>query len=153
PWPHSSPIAAAPLAGAGHCFAEVPYCLRGVFASYWDSRGGLYNMGFPITPEVEETINGTKYVVQYTQRARMEYHPEHQGTQYVVLLGLLGNVLADPRHNEPPFRPAPQNPGANFTWFRETQHNVGVPLIDYWRDSGGLQVFGYPRSEAFNEQN
>jgi hypothetical protein len=155
PWQHDKPVAAAPLPGAGHCFAEVQYCLRGVFADYWDSRGGLYNMGFPITPEVEETINGTKYVVQYTQRARMEYHPEHAGTPYVVLLGLLGNVLSDPRHNEPPFMPtgAHANPGTDTIWFPLTQHNIGPPFLAYWNGNGGLPIFGYPRSEAFNEQN
>jgi hypothetical protein len=155
PWLHESPATAAPLPGAGLCFAEVQYCLRGVFASYWDSRGGLYNMGFPITPEVQETINGTKYTVQYTQRARMEYHPEYQGTPYVVLLGLLGNALADPRQNEPPFVPRPPSttPGSGTVWFRETGHNLAPPFLNYWNANGGLQVFGYPRSEAFDEPN
>jgi hypothetical protein len=153
PWLHDAPVAAAPLPGAGHCFAEVSYCLRGVFATYWDSRGGLNSMGFPITPEVEETINGQKYTVQYTQRARMEYHPEHQGTPYVVLLGLLGNTLADPRQNEEPFLPASASPTANFQWFSQTRHSVGPPFSTYWTSNGGLPVFGYPRSEAFNESN
>ena len=155
PWMHDSPPAAAPLPGAGLCFDEVQYCLRGVFASYWDAKGGLYNMGFPITPEVEENINGTKYVVQYTQRARMEYHPENEGTPYVVLLGLLGNTLADPRQNEPAFVPRPPSatPAAGTIWFRETGHNLGSPFLNYWNANGGLQVFGYPRSEAFDERN
>lgn len=155
PWLHEKPAAAAPLQGAGLCFDEVQYCLRGVFASYWDSRGGLYNMGYPITPEIEETINGTKYTVQYTQRARMEYHPEHQGTQYVVLLGLLGNSLADPRQHEAPFMPTPPPPRPNsgVVWFPETSHSLAPPFLNYWNTNGGLQVFGYPRSEAFDEAN
>jgi hypothetical protein len=112
-------------------------------------------MGFPFTPEVQETINGTKYTVQYTQRARMEYHPEYQGTPYVVLLGLLGNTLADPRQNEPPFMPRPPSttPGSGTVWFRETGHNLAPPFLNYWNANGGLQVFGYPRSEAFDEAN
>jgi hypothetical protein len=31
--------------------------------------------------------------VQYFQRARFEYHPEHAGTPYEVQLGLLGDQL------------------------------------------------------------
>jgi hypothetical protein len=155
PWEHNSPRAAEPLKGAGVCFDEVKYCLRGDFATYWHERGGLYNMGYPITPEVEESIGGTTYVVQYTQRARMEYHPEYQGTPYVVELGLLGDVLSDPRANEPPFRPAPAhtNPGSGIVWFSQTQHNLGPPFYAYWNANGGLPIFGYPRSEAFQEVN
>jgi hypothetical protein len=28
--------------------------------------------------------------VQYFERNRLEYHPEHKGTEFEVLLGLLG---------------------------------------------------------------
>ena len=34
--------------------------------------------------------NGQSYLVQYFERARFEYHPEHANTPYVILLGLLG---------------------------------------------------------------
>ncbi len=129
PWEHNNPRAAEPLKGAGLCFDEVEYCLRGDFATYWHERGGLYSMGFPITPEVEESIGGTMYVVQYTQRARMEYHPEYQGTPYVVELGLLGDVLSDPRANEPPFRPAPAhtNPGLGICGSRKPSTTSAHP--------------------------
>jgi len=155
PWLHSNPHPAEPLQGAGICFDEVQYCLRGDFATYWHEHGGLYNMGYPITPEVTENIYGTDYVVQYTQRARMEYHPEYKGTPYVVLLGLLGDTLSDPRQNEPPFKPTapPDHPAAGTEWFAPTRHNLGPPLYAYWNANGGLPIFGYPRSEAFNEVN
>jgi hypothetical protein len=152
PWPHSTPAAAAPLVGAGHCFAEVPYCLRGVFAAYWDTHGGLDSLGYPITTEVKENINGTEYTVQYTQRARMEYHPENQ-PPHDVLLGLLGNTLVEPRLNEVPFRPTPPINQPGYQYFGVTQHNVGPPFLQYWNANGGLPVFGLPRSEGFQESN
>ena len=31
--------------------------------------------------------------MQYFERARLEYHPEHQGTEFVVLLGLMGREV------------------------------------------------------------
>ncbi|MEO7909225.1 MAG: VanW family protein, partial [Roseiflexaceae bacterium] len=39
-------------------------------------------------------INGRPYIVQYFERARFEYHPEHARTPYQVLLGQLGDEYA-----------------------------------------------------------
>ena len=150
PWPHDTPGAASPLPGAGICFKEVPYCLRGMFASYWRSHGGLDSLGYPVTPEVQENIGGKQYTVQYTQRARLEYHPENSAPNN-VLLGLLGNSLAEPRVEEPPFQPAAQSAQAGYAYFAPTRHNVGPPFLAYWNANGGLPVLGLPRSEAFTE--
>ncbi len=152
PWSHTKPSAATPLPGAGRCFAEVPNCLRGVFASYWAQKGGLDLFGYPITPEVQETIGGKSYLVQYTQRARFEYHPENKAPND-VLLGLLGNTLSEPRQKEDPFKPKPPGFTPSAEWFQETQHNVRPPFLDYWNKNGGLPVFGFPKSEAFDEKN
>ena len=156
-WTHDNPAQTDPLPGAGICFAETQYCLRGAFAQYWQAHGGLDSLGFPITPEITETQTAdsgtTQRVVQYTQRARLELHPEFKGTQYEVLLGLLGNSLAEPRLNEGPFRPKPASAAPGTQWFAETQHNLAPPLLTYWTQNGGIDVFGYPRSEQFNEQN
>jgi hypothetical protein len=152
PWPHPDPIASQVLNGPGRCFAEVAYCLRGEFAAYWAAHGGLEQFGFPITPEVIEHQGDKTFIVQYTQRARFEYHPEN-APPYDVLLGLLGNTLADPRAGEGPFQPKPEIKSFDVRWFRETQHNVGPPFLAYWTEHGGLPVFGLPRSEAFEEPN
>ena len=158
PWPHDQPLAAFPLPGGGRCFDAVPNCLRGVFAAYWAAHGGLEQFGYPITPEIREDIGVRQCrvtsegpedcLVQYTQRARLEWHPEFRGTEYEVLLGLLGNTLANPRRDEAPFRPAPAAAGA--TWFRGTEHNIAPPFLAYWQANGGLPVLGLPRSEAFD---
>ncbi len=152
PWIQASPAAAPPLPGAGRCFAEVPSCLRGVFARYWAQHGGLAQFGFPITPEVTEGQGGKTYTVQYTQRARFEYHPENKPPAD-VLLGLLGNSLADVRQNDAPFQPAPKVVSFDVSWFPQTRHNLGPPFLAYWNGHGGLPIFGLPRSEAFDEVN
>jgi hypothetical protein len=155
PWPANDkgPAAAAPLPGAGRCFAEVPYCLRGAFLRFWERNGGLDVLGLPITTEVVEKFGDTELRVQYTQRARLEEHREFGGTANEVLLGLLGNALADPRAAEAPFKPVPASAAPGTQWFPETQHNVAPPILPYWQNAGGLRVYGLPRSEAFNEAN
>jgi spore germination protein len=89
---------------------EEPDCLYfeatgqnacGAFLDYWESHGlnfgdqgisyreSLALFGYPISDEFTDPETGR--TVQYFERARFEYHPEHAGTQHEVLLGLLGN--------------------------------------------------------------
>lgn len=155
PWIHSKegPTTAPPLSGEGLCFADVPYCLRGEFYAFWKSHGGLDSLGLPITTEVYEKLGDKTYRVQYTERARLEEHPEFMGTASEVLLGLLGNELADDRITEAPFNSMPDTNKAGARFFAETGHLLDAPFLAYWTGSGGLPVYGFPRSEAFQEKN
>jgi hypothetical protein len=49
---------------------------------------GWPQYGYPISEEFYEVSpdDGGTYVVQYFERARFEWHPEHSGTPYEVLL-------------------------------------------------------------------
>jgi spore germination protein YaaH len=89
-----APVAHAAL-GEGLYFPETGRMLGGGFRSYWEQNGGLMQFGLPITDEFDERNpdDGQVYTVQYFERARFEYHPEHQGTPYEVLLGLLGRQM------------------------------------------------------------
>ncbi|HEY8601374.1 MAG TPA: hypothetical protein VIL85_23305, partial [Thermomicrobiales bacterium] len=66
--------------------------VRGPFLAYWRAHGGLAQQGLPLSDEFEEinAIDGKRYRVQYFERARFEYHPEHAGTPHEILLGQLG---------------------------------------------------------------
>src|ERR671922_1884937 len=80
---------AAPLGGDAVYFVETGHNVRGGFLAYFNRAGGLDQFGFPRTEEfVEDGLT-----VQYFQRARFEFHPEHAGTPYEVELGLLGDQL------------------------------------------------------------
>jgi hypothetical protein len=73
-------------------FAETGYYMCGGFRAYWERNGGLARFGFPITDQINETINGQTYTVQYFERRRMEFHPENR-PPFDILLGLLGNEV------------------------------------------------------------
>jgi hypothetical protein len=70
-------------------FPETRHTLSNQFLTYWQSHGGLAQFGYPISEPVEE--NGV--LAQYFQRNRFELHPENTGTDFEVLLGLLGRDL------------------------------------------------------------
>lgn len=77
-------------------FNATGHTLGGVFSEFWLHNGQLSVFGLPISEEFSEvnSINGQPYLVQYFERARFEYHPEHAGTPYQVLLGQLGDEYA-----------------------------------------------------------
>jgi hypothetical protein len=134
-------------------YFEVPgHTLMGGFRDYWNASGGLQQFGYPITEEFQETspTDGKAYVVQYFERARFEWHPENR-PPYDVLLGLLGRTITKGRENEPPFHPTRPRIEPGYVYFQPNGHNMAPEFAQYWRQHGGLPVYGYPISEAFME--
>jgi N-acetyl-anhydromuramyl-L-alanine amidase AmpD len=95
---HAPDPPAAPLPGQSY-FPQTGHNLGGVFRDYWNTHGGLFVSGYPISEAFTEVnpSDGRTYTVQYFERARYEYHPEYAGTPYVVLLGLLGDWVLQQR--------------------------------------------------------
>ncbi|MGH9176787.1 MAG: cellulase family glycosylhydrolase, partial [Vicinamibacterales bacterium] len=132
-------------------FPETGHHLSDQLLTAWRSTG-LMIFGYPISEPMLE--NGR--VVQYFERARLEYWPEHTGTQWVVQGSLLGNWAAEKRRHEPAFRPLPDNQppdSPDRIFFKETGHWLAYGFKKYWDESGGLWQFGYPISEEFQERN
>ncbi|CAA9587461.1 MAG: hypothetical protein AVDCRST_MAG18-4144 [uncultured Thermomicrobiales bacterium] len=128
-------------------FAETGHTLGGTTLRYWAKFGGLAQFGYPLTeefPEVSES-NGKEYTVQYFERARFELHPENAGTDYEVLLGLLGRLY------HAVDKPAQQLDGQRY--FAETGHNLGGTFRAYWEQYGGLFIYGLPLTEEFTEKS
>ncbi|MBP7686324.1 MAG: carboxypeptidase regulatory-like domain-containing protein [Thermoflexales bacterium] len=82
-------------------YPETQHILAYAFLTFYDANGGLDIFGYPITEFMLE--NGR--IVQYFQRAKMEWHPELSGDQRVQLgdLGLLHFAVGgfDPRLRDP----------------------------------------------------
>ena len=82
-------------------YTETQHTVAYAFLTYFDKHGGLEIFGYPITEFKLE--NGR--IVQYFQRARMEWHPELPADQRVQL-GNLGEIYAltrlDPSLLQPP---------------------------------------------------
>ncbi|MBA2451586.1 MAG: N-acetylmuramoyl-L-alanine amidase, partial [Chloroflexia bacterium] len=124
------------------------------FATYWETRGGLARFGYPLTEAFPEqsVVDGVTYLTQYFERARFEYHPEYAGSEYEVLLGLLGVERTGSRVSEYPFRPVgPDQTPDGGAHFPETGHTLSGNFLDFWLENGGLPIFGYPISERFEE--
>jgi hypothetical protein len=137
-----------------HTFSETGKTVCDPFMSYWQEHGGLAQQGLPISNPIPEmsTVDGKPYVVQYFERAVFEYHPENNGTPYVVLLSLLGREKYLAKY--PNGIPSPQVAmGQDCQAFVETGKTACGQFLAYWREHGGLAQQGLPLSEPFEERN
>jgi hypothetical protein len=164
-WPHQSAAQTAvpdtfPPYQARY-FGETGHSAVNSFLEFWkNTPNALFVLGYPISqPFIEESFTnpGQFYRVQYFERAILEEHPENYGQQnnrFYVLGRLMGTRLSQNRQNEAPFQKV-GDPG-DGTWFGESGHtlrNGPAPFRNYWLNNGGLEVFGYPLSEQFQEVN
>lgn len=108
------PISAAEIPPANHpqrrYYPETGHTVSFAFLTYFDEHGGLDVFGYPITEFLIE--NGR--IVQYFQRACLEWHPENPHP-YKVQLGLLGEVAINQKLAEKKLPPSildPQPPPA-----------------------------------------
>lgn len=114
---------------------------RAGFLSFWRANGGVMVFGYPISGELVENAR----VVQYFERARFEYAPEHVGTPEQVQLALVGSEVTG--YNDFP----DGTPQDDRIYFNETRQTLGGRFLKFWEKRGGLRVFGYPISEPIEE--
>jgi hypothetical protein len=116
-------------------------------AGFWRSHGGLDIFGLPLT---QPHIQPNGIVIQYFERARLEFHPDLAGTRYAVLIGLLGVELG---HSTPVSTTTTPTSTSELVWyFPATKHLIGTPFRTYWKNRGGLAIFGLPIGEAQIEE-
>ncbi len=129
------------------CFEETGQCISGNILAYWQNNGGLPVFGYPITPVRTETIDGWTGPTQWFERDRLEDH----GAQGVLAGRLGAELLAlQGRPWETFKRATVVSPGCFY--FEQTEHIVCPPFSTYWEENGGLERFGYPITEAFQEE-
>lgn len=118
------------------------------FYRYLLNEAFLNPLGRPLSGERSE---GNK-IVQYFERARLEFDPQGPVNQSISL-GLLGKELTAGRENERGFQPTPSSNLIDSLFFPDTAHNVQGSFLLYWKKQGGLAFFGYPISEIILENN
>ena len=108
------PISSAEIPPANHpqrrYYPETGHTVSFAFLDYFDEHGGLDIFGYPITEFLVERGR----IVQYFQRACLEWHPENPHP-YKVQLGLMGEIDTNQKLAEKKLDPTlldPQPPPA-----------------------------------------
>ncbi len=132
-------------------FAETGHGIGGVFRQYWERNGGLAQFGYPITGELIEPDpnTGKARVVQYFERNRFEYFPEHAGTPYLVQIGRLGDDQLRQQGIRWQNLPPAASTRRECRRFAETQRMLCPPFRAYWEQRGGLSMYGMPLTDAY----
>ncbi len=148
-------------------FPETGHSIVFGFKNFWKNSGGLPVFGFPLTGEFDELNQdtGEYHTVQYFERQRYEYHPEHAGTPYEVLLGRLGHEDAARQGllDQDAFQPVDEDSvdEERCHYFEATGFTVCNEFLDYWQSHGldfgddgvsyreSLALFGYPISQEY----
>ena len=127
-------------------FLESGHTLGGEFRRFWETRGGVQRLGYPVSEEYVDVnpLDGQTRTVQYFERAVLELHPERAGTPDVVMIASAGSWVT--RHREFP-RVEPFALTEDRAYFAETGHSLKQSFLRFWLQEGGLAQYGYPISE------
>jgi hypothetical protein len=142
--------------GNGRYFPATGQYVDGPFLQYYEAHGlnlgdggvsereSLALFGYPLSAPFQEANpeTGNLALVQYFERARMEYHPENS-EPYKTLLGRLGYRLD--------YQQPQRQPGCET--FPQTRYDLCEPFRAFWHANGGLPVFGLPVTAADNEMS
>jgi len=144
PWSNDSPSLSVPSGTAldpALYFPFTGHSVRAGFLSYFQARGGLTTLGYPLTEEFVE--DGQP--VQYFTKARLVFDARTQAS-LPTPLGLL----------TPPDRALlqPIPPVANTSWrtyYVQTGHSVTWAFRRFFLGYGGVSTFGYPITEKVTQ--
>ena len=124
-------------------YEETGCTVRGDFLNFFETKGGLEVFGYPITEPFWQ--GGVQ--VQYFQKARIESHPTNP-PPYQIQLGLLADEL---NYRNPP-QPRKHPDSSTRFYFPETGHTVSFAFLRFFKEHGGLDIFGYPITEMHYEE-
>lgn len=123
------------------CFAETGQCIGGPIRAFWETQGGQFVFGPPISALRPETIAGAVVTVQWFERARLELRDGQ------VAAGRIGAELLLSHGTDWWTLPKSQ-PTAGCLFFEATQHTLCEPFLSQWQSHpDSLGVFGQPISE------
>ena len=121
-------------------FGEAGYVVEGEFLRFFDSHGGLFVFGFPISPAVDDKEG--KF--QYFQNGRLEMDSTGQ-----IHLSLLPSELSLRRTSAIPESEAP----AGGKYYPATGHSVVLAFMDFYLEHGGPALFGHPITELIHDND
>ena len=162
-----------PASARDICFPNQPNvaaCFADPFSGYWETNGGLSVFGYPLTGATQERNPdlGTNLLTQWTERNRLEVHPQN-APPFNILLGRMGAERLSQLGRNPALEGRESGPRPGCLWFETTGHNVcdqvrGRGFKTYWETHGltvanldrygrSLQLFGFPLTSPKMETN
>jgi hypothetical protein len=137
-----------PLSNGSLYFPMTGFTVSTPFASYYTGNGGYASLGDPTGPANPATGGAQE---QDFEKVRLLTHPIFANSAYFIESAPVGVPFAAGASYAPfaPMNPPAPSPTAQF--FPLTGHSVQGAFLTFYHQNGGLTVFGYPRTEAFQQ--
>ena len=137
-----------PLANGSQYFPQTGHAVGTSFLPYLLAHGGVTSFGDPID-DMHDLGGGAQE--QHFQQMTLRTHPQFANSDYYIEAVSASSPFAIGAAYAP-FRPVPAPPaGSGARYFPQTGHTVSGTFLQFFHNNGGLMIFGYPRTEAFQQ--
>jgi hypothetical protein len=138
----SPPLDRASDLGAGYTFvSQTGHNMPDVIAKYWNAKGGVPSLGYPLSELFVRKANGEQHVYQYFERVLVEYLPDSNS----VTLAPLGSWAAE---IDGPYKTvAAFDSTAKKRYVAATGHSIKGGIFQWYAANGDSDMFGAPLSE------
>lgn len=136
------PLARASDLGKGYTFIpQTGHNMADPIAKYWNGKGGVPALGYPISEIFIRKADGEQHVYQYFERVLVEYFPDTNSVALAPLGSWFGEV------NGPYDTVTPFDNTAKKRYVAATQHSIGGGILQWYAAHGDSDMFGNPISE------
>ncbi len=128
--------------GLGYTFVpQTGHNMPDIIAKYWNSKGGIPALGFPLSELFIRKTDSENHVYQYFERVLVEYLPDSNS----VALATLGTWFAEV--NGPYDKVTAFDSTAKKRYVSSTGHSIGGGILQWYAANGDSDVFGAPINE------
>ncbi len=128
-------------------FPAEGHSVAAPFLRYFDAAGGVDVLGKPTEDKhTEQGLETQRFVKRW-----LRFQPTFKGSQFEIESVPAGGSFSRSGEYQPLQVVAPV-PRADVTaYFGPTGHNVQGEFLHYFNENGGLDMFGFPRTEQFTQ--
>ncbi len=138
----SPPLDRATDLGLGYTFvAQTGHNMPDVIAKYWNAKGGVLTLGYPLSELFIRKADDGQHVYQYFERVLIEYLPDSNS----VSLAPLGAWFAEASGPYPTVASFDSTTKKRFV--AATGHGIAGGILQWYAANGDSDVFGAPLAE------
>ena len=136
------PLGRTTALGSGYTFvSQTAHNMADVVAKYWNSKGGVPALGYPLSELFVRKADGETHVYQYFERVLVEYVPSSDTVTLAPLGSWFGEV------NGPYDTVAPFDTTIKKRYVAATGHGIAGGILQWYAANGDSDMFGAPISE------
>lgn len=139
-----------------HAKVDVPgvgtfWIVGNIFKAWTSVQDNVLIFGYPLTGMFGEDGDDVQYFERAVLRAKPAgYWPDNFDVDFEAVGRVVHEHLYGRGH--PPAAPVAYFPDTEErVWRPETRHSMAHGFLHFWRQRGGLKIFGWPITEEFTE--